>query len=69
MSGNYCVDRAVTDYLVTARPPAKGTVCQPAGSPFGRLQARMSADQRKAYARLIATTLPDAVRRALAPPS
>jgi len=32
--GNTCVDDNVTQYLVTNVLPARGTVCQPAGSPF-----------------------------------
>jgi hypothetical protein len=40
---NYCIDRKVTDYLVSLRLPAKGTVCQPEGSPFGPLSAAPAA--------------------------
>ncbi len=32
--GNTCIDDNVTQYLVTNVLPARGTVCQPAGSPF-----------------------------------
>jgi hypothetical protein len=35
LKGNFCVDEAVTTYLATTRTPARGTVCQPEGSPFG----------------------------------
>ncbi len=67
-SGNYCVDRAVTDYLVTTEPPDAGTVCQPAGSPFGPVAARTAAE-RRAFTQVIAATLPASVRQALAPRS
>jgi pimeloyl-ACP methyl ester carboxylesterase len=60
-SGNFCVDAAVTSYLVTTVPPAEGTVCRPAGSPFG--QARAQAAARPVE--LLAQTMPDAVRRAV----
>jgi pimeloyl-ACP methyl ester carboxylesterase len=36
---NACVDQRVTDYLLTARPPAPGTVCQP-DPPFPSALAR-----------------------------
>src|SRR4051812_27942466 len=60
-SGNFCIDKAVTTYLVTARPPAKGTVCRPAGSPFGSLAALRTPASSSA----IAATLPAVVRRAV----
>jgi pimeloyl-ACP methyl ester carboxylesterase len=62
-SGNFCIDANVTRYLVTTTVPAAGTVCQPAGSPFGRLSARASSSA--AFAAAIAGTLPLPVRRAL----
>ncbi len=62
-SGNFCVDAEVTRYLLTTTVPARGTVCQPAGSPFGRLSARSSASAELTAA--IAGTLPLPVRRAL----
>ncbi len=61
LSGNLCVDDAVTRYLVTTRTPAPGTVCQPEGSPFGPLAA--SAAQRRSSAAVLAATRPVAVRR------
>ncbi|HEU5000232.1 MAG TPA: alpha/beta hydrolase [Lapillicoccus sp.] len=33
-AGNACVDEAVTRYLLDNTLPARGTVCQPAGTPF-----------------------------------
>jgi pimeloyl-ACP methyl ester carboxylesterase len=64
MSGNYCVDAAVTTYLVTTRTPPDGTVCQPLGSPFGPLQAKASSPTA-ANAAIIAATLPQSVRQSL----
>ena len=65
MLGNYCVDAAVTRYLVTARPPAKGKVCHPSGTPFGALQAIRVAEGAQAT---LAATLPAAVRQAFGTP-
>jgi hypothetical protein len=60
--GNYCVDAAVTTYLVTTVPPAEGTVCQPGGSPFGPLQAKTLSPAAKIA---LSATLPPAVRQAM----
>jgi len=63
--GNFCIDAAVTAYLVTTRPPAPGTVCQPEGSPFGPTAAAgLAPDARAAAAAAIGPTLPEPVRRA-----
>jgi len=62
--GNYCIDAAVTAYLLTTRPPAPGTICQPEGSPFGPSAAAASADTRAAAAAAIGAALPAPVRRA-----
>jgi pimeloyl-ACP methyl ester carboxylesterase len=42
-AANYCVDSKVTRYLVTTRTPARGTVCQPEGSPFGPTSAALAS--------------------------
>jgi hypothetical protein len=60
---SFCVDDAVTRYLVTTRTPPAGTVCQPEGSPFGPTAAA-SAAQRQAAAARAAATLPQAVGQA-----
>jgi len=65
LAGNYCVQAAVARYLVTTRPPAKGKVCQPNGTPFGALEAAAIPTGSKAA---LAATLPAAVRRALRTP-
>jgi pimeloyl-ACP methyl ester carboxylesterase len=65
-TGNYCVDQVVTDYLVTTDPPAEGTTCRPAGSPFGPLHRARAVDAQ-VLATALAPTLPAAVRIALAP--
>ena len=39
---NACVDQRVSDYLLTARTPAPGTVCQP-DPPFPGSPARTAA--------------------------
>jgi len=57
IAGNACIDDHVTRYLVTGRVPPAGTVCQPAGSPFGSATRAASA--------LNTAVLPAAVRRAL----
>jgi pimeloyl-ACP methyl ester carboxylesterase len=64
IAGNYCVDSKVTQYLLTGRLPAAGTVCRPEGSPFGPMSA---AALRKAQAGAVlhAVAVPEAVRRAL----
>jgi hypothetical protein len=51
----------VTRYLVTTRVPPAGTVCQPAGSPFGPVTLAQAADR----AALTAAMLPQPVRRSL----
>jgi hypothetical protein len=58
---NTCINDNVSNYLVTGRPPAAGTVCQPQGSPF---------DNPTAAAKSVATVatglvLPAAARQAL----
>jgi pimeloyl-ACP methyl ester carboxylesterase len=63
-AGNYCVDSHVTEYLVTTHVPAKGTVCQPQGSPFGPTEAA-TAQSAQARAGVLAQTVPAAVRDAL----
>ena len=62
LAGNFCVDSAVTRYLVTLRTPAAGKVCRPEGSPFGP-DAAVSGSGAAAV--IAAATLPEAVRRAL----
>jgi len=62
LAGNFCVDRAVTRYLVTVRTPAAGKVCRPEGSPFGPGEAVSGSGPA---ALIAAATLPEAVRRAL----
>jgi len=62
LAGNFCVDSAVTRYLVTVRTPAAGTVCRPEGSPFGPDAA---VSDSGAAAVIASATLPEAVRRAL----
>jgi pimeloyl-ACP methyl ester carboxylesterase len=61
LSGNFCVDAAVTTYLTTTKLPPAGKVCRPNGSPFGPLQARSSSDRGVAG---VAATMPPAVREA-----
>jgi pimeloyl-ACP methyl ester carboxylesterase len=63
-AGNYCVDRAVTTYLLTARAPRPGSVCRPEGSPFGPGMSR-ARPVGGAAAAVTASTLPSSVRRAL----
>jgi pimeloyl-ACP methyl ester carboxylesterase len=63
-AGNFCVDSAVTRYLVTVQLPAAGTVCQPEDSPFDPTQAAARAAAAGAAA-LQATAVPLAVRLAL----
>jgi pimeloyl-ACP methyl ester carboxylesterase len=64
--GNYCINSTVTSYLLTARPPAAGLVCQPEGSPFGPTEDGVRAAQaRRASAALTRAVLPAGVRRAL----
>jgi hypothetical protein len=62
--GNFCVDSAVTLYLLTGRVPPMGTVCQPEGSPFGPTSAAMLRAAQQTRAGLNAATLPPAVREA-----
>jgi hypothetical protein len=62
LTGSFCVDSAVTRYLVTVRTPAAGKVCRPEGSPFGPEEAVSGSG---AAAVIAAATLPDSVRRAL----
>jgi pimeloyl-ACP methyl ester carboxylesterase len=64
-TGNYCIDEAVTTYLVTTRTPPAGTVCRPNGSPFGPAEGRSESAQM--LAKILVPTMPDAVRRALDP--
>lgn len=64
MSGNYCVDAAVTTYLVTTRTPPDGTVCRPLGSPFGPDEAKASSPA-DTNAAVVAATLPQSVRQSL----
>jgi TAP-like protein len=68
--GNFCVDDIVTRYLVTARTPAPGTVCQPEGSPFGPTEASARARSRTAAAAAAAidrAVIPPTVREAVQP--
>ena len=60
LAGNACVNDNVSNYLVTGRPPAAGTVCRPTGSPFDQATAAPTAAT-------VATgvVLPPAVRQAL----
>ncbi|HET6534297.1 MAG TPA: alpha/beta hydrolase [Actinoplanes sp.] len=63
-AGNFCVDQAVTRYLVTGRVPPAGTVCQPEGSPFGPTSAAALRAEQQARAGLNAETVPPTVREA-----
>ena len=63
-AGNFCVNSAVVNYLLTTQVPPAGTVCQPEGSPFGPLEAAAAARAAGGGA-IQAATLPEAVRRAL----
>jgi pimeloyl-ACP methyl ester carboxylesterase len=66
LRGNYCVNSAVTSYLLTARPPAPGLVCRPEGSPFGPTADGVRVAQaRRASAAFTRAVLPAVVRRAL----
>ncbi|GAA0583842.1 alpha/beta hydrolase [Paractinoplanes ferrugineus] len=58
---NPCVNDRVGEYLITGRPPAPGTVCQPVGSPFDAPAPAASA----APAGTAGVFLPTAVREAL----
>ncbi len=60
--GNYCVDAAITSYLVDLQLPATGTVCQPNGSPFGQPSRTAATSPERAG---LASTMPTAVREAL----
>ena len=62
IAGNACVDTRVTDYLLTGRVPAAGTVCRPVGSPFEAAPA--GAQSATAAAALSTVAVPEAVRRA-----
>jgi pimeloyl-ACP methyl ester carboxylesterase len=64
IAGNFCVDSAVTRYLLTGRVPPAGTVCRPEGSPFGPTSAAMLRAAQQTRAGLTAATLPPAVREA-----
>ncbi|GAA0808032.1 hydrolase [Spirilliplanes yamanashiensis] len=65
-AGNFCVDQHVTTYLVTTRLPARGTVCRPAGSPFGPLEATARRQATTAAAAVLTgSALPAPVRRAV----
>jgi len=67
LQSNFCINTAVTDYLVTTHPPAPGTVCQPEGSPFGPSEAGLAgraADASAAAAAITGPALPEPVRRA-----
>ena len=59
-AGNSCVDEQVTRYLITGRTPAAGTVCRPAGSPFGGPAATAASGPAA-----VSVSLPPVVRRAL----
>src|SRR3712207_6921518 len=63
-AGNFCVDSQVTRYLLTGDVPAAGTVCEPAGSPFGPTPAATPEDT-PTRAAVNAGAVPEAVRRAL----
>jgi pimeloyl-ACP methyl ester carboxylesterase len=63
-AGNFCVDSAVTTYLLTTRVPPAGTVCRPEGSPFEPLSAARRSGA-EAGAAFHAGAVPPAVRRAL----
>jgi len=62
VAGNACVDATVTQYLLTGRVPAAGTVCQPQGSPFGPATAAAQGTTA-----LSTVAVPAAVRRAFGP--
>ena len=57
---NTCVNDNVSNYLITGRTPPAGTVCQPAGSPFGARSAATSVATAAT-----GVVLPAAVRQAL----
>jgi pimeloyl-ACP methyl ester carboxylesterase len=64
--GNFCIDSAVTHYIVTAEVPAPGAVCQPEGSPFGPAESTArAASAARASAALARAVLPIEVRRAV----
>jgi pimeloyl-ACP methyl ester carboxylesterase len=63
-AGNFCVDTAVTRYLVSGELPEEGTVCAPEGSPFGPTSA-LTARDAAAAAAVHAGAVPPSVRRAL----
>ncbi|WP_167761912.1 alpha/beta hydrolase [Blastococcus sp. CT_GayMR19] len=63
-AGNFCVDSHVTRYLLTGELPEAGTVCPPEGSPFGPTSAA-ALSTAQVGAAVHASTLPEAVRRAL----
>jgi hypothetical protein len=63
-AGNFCVDSHVTRYLLTGELPEAGTVCPPEGSPFGPTSAA-TLSTAEVGAAVHASTLPEAVRRAL----
>ncbi|WP_433717557.1 alpha/beta hydrolase [Actinoplanes sp. CA-051413] len=61
IAGNTCVDTKVTQYLLTSRVPAAGTVCRPEGSPFDPAPAsELSASAASALSSVV---VPEAVRR------
>jgi len=64
LSGNYCIDSKVTRYLASTRVPAPGTICRPAGSPFGPTSA-LTRTRAQAAATAVMARLPEAVRQAV----
>jgi pimeloyl-ACP methyl ester carboxylesterase len=65
-AGNYCIDSAVTRYLVTLKTPAAGTVCEPTSSPFETFSVQAQT-RAAAMAKAGGATLPAGVRQALRP--
>ncbi len=68
IAAHFCVNQAVTRYLITTRTPPAGKVCRPEGSPFGPTEAAMSAAASRGGAAAVAAVLPSSVRRAFGRP-
>ena len=58
-AGNDCINTAVLKYLTTKELPRRGTVCQPAGSPFDPKPAPAATPE-------ISIPLPDTIERGMA---
>jgi pimeloyl-ACP methyl ester carboxylesterase len=62
-AGSYCVDAAVTHYLVSGETPPAGTVCDPTSDPFEGY-GPMGVQRAQAFARIGLPMLPPGVRQA-----